>query len=377
MICNLANSLWEAGFEYVIGVPCSFLQAQIQQCIQHPFIKYITATQEGEALAIATGIFLSGGKAVVLCQNSGLGNLLDPITSLNLPYKIPFVLIISHRGLENDWAHHRDMGEITLPLLNLLKIKIIKLGSSEMFQICDCLMSNLKNGINSCLIIDHKFSTLPQTVDPRNFLVNKKSIKFHSYGERLDQCKIIQTIVKIFEDNALYVSSTGLCSKILYKVKDSGYNFYMKGAMGCASSLGLGLSLKIKKKVFVFEGDGALLMKLGNLATNAYYGKNNFIHIVFENDVYGTTGGQAINAIDFCLCAKAAGYKNVHLIHNNNFKRILFSLNKEHGPHFLLIPTLFKVENFKYPWERDYNVMSLDKIKARFMETIENHAGTL
>ncbi len=377
MIDNLANSLWEAGFEYVIGVPCSFLQAQIQQCIQHPFIKYITATQEGEALAIATGIFLGGGKAVVLCQNSGLGNLLDPTTSLNLPYKIPFALIISHRDLENDFSHHRYMGKITLPLLNLLKVKVVKLEPNGMLSACDCLMNNLKNGINSCLIIDHKLSTPPPIAEPKCFLINKKSIKCCSSGKRLEQYKIIQTIVKTFGNNAVYVSSTGLCSKMLYGVKDSGYNFYVKGAMGCASSLGLGLSLKIKKKIFVFEGDGALLMKLGNLATNAYYGNKNFIHIVFENDVYGTTGGQAINAIDFCLCARAAGYRSVHFIHNNNFKRILFSLDKEHGPHFLLIPTLFKVENFKYSCARDYNAIPLDKIKTRFMEAIENHAGTL
>ena len=114
----------DLGFNFYCGVPCSFLTPLINGVISDKNLNYIGATNEGEAVAIAAGAWLAGKKSVVMCQNSGLGNMINPLTSLNAPFGIPTLLIITWRGQPGlpDEPQHNLMGKITTPILNVMKI---------------------------------------------------------------------------------------------------------------------------------------------------------------------------------------------------------------------------------------------------------------
>src|SRR5918994_249452 len=113
-----------AGFDFYTGVPCSFLTPLINGALSSPGLAYVGAASEGEAVAIAAGAWLAGRRTVVMCQNSGLGNAVNPLTSLNAPFRIPTLLVTTWRGRPGikDEPQHALMGEITHQLLDLIRV---------------------------------------------------------------------------------------------------------------------------------------------------------------------------------------------------------------------------------------------------------------
>src|SRR4051812_24396523 len=114
----------ERGFDFYTGVPCSFLTPLINGVIGGTGLQYVGAASEGEAVAIAAGAWLAGRRTVVMCQNSGLGNAVNPLTSLNAPFRIPTLLVTTWRGRPGikDEPQHALMGEITHGLLDLIRV---------------------------------------------------------------------------------------------------------------------------------------------------------------------------------------------------------------------------------------------------------------
>src|SRR5258708_18510475 len=112
------------GFDFYTGVPCSFLTPLINGVLSRRALAYVGAASEGEAVAIAAGAWLAGRKTVVMCQNSGLGNAVNPLTSLNAPFRIPTLLITTWRGQPGigDEPQHKLMGQITQPLLSVIEV---------------------------------------------------------------------------------------------------------------------------------------------------------------------------------------------------------------------------------------------------------------
>ncbi|MEE9301204.1 MAG: thiamine pyrophosphate-binding protein, partial [Alphaproteobacteria bacterium] len=121
------------GFDFFTGVPCSFLTPIINRVIGEPGLRYVGATSEGEAVAIAAGAWLAGRKTVVMCQNSGLGNMVNPLTSLNHPFRIPTLLIVTWRGQPGlvDEPQHELMGRICSDLLEEMLIPHALFPKSE------------------------------------------------------------------------------------------------------------------------------------------------------------------------------------------------------------------------------------------------------
>ncbi len=113
-----------AGFDFYTGVPCSFLTPIINRVISDRAIDYVAAASEGEAVAIAAGAWLAGHRTVVMCQNSGLGNAVNPLTSLNYPFRIPTLMIVTWRGGPGieDEPQHQLMGPITPSLLDVIRV---------------------------------------------------------------------------------------------------------------------------------------------------------------------------------------------------------------------------------------------------------------
>jgi thiamine pyrophosphate-dependent acetolactate synthase large subunit-like protein len=155
--------------------------------------------------------------------------------------------------------------------------------------------------------------------------------------------EVIKIINSYIEKNDLIVSSTGYITRELFKIADSPQIFYMMGSMGLASSIGLGLAICCpKRRIIVIEGDGSIIMNMGSIATVAHYAPRNLIHIVLDNEVYESTGGQPTvsRTANLDKIAKNTGYKKVIKITSKiKLKKMIrdyFEFNFE-GPKFILI----------------------------------------
>ena len=179
---------------------------------------------------------------------------------------------------------------------------------------------------------------------------------------------VIEEITKMIKDEII-ISANGFISRNLYEVADSNSNFYMIGSMGLASSIGLGVALKNpRRKIFVFDGDGNILMNLGSLTTIGTLKPKNLIHIIFDNSKHASTGGQPTNSkfIKIENIAKECGYRFVFKVENEEkMKKIDKKSIKLVGPIMILI----KIKNDGEIGGR--MKISPIELKKRFMKNLE------
>jgi len=316
-----------------VGVPCSILNPLISFLDRAADRLYVRAASEGEAMGVAAGWNLSGRHPVILMQNSGLGNAVNPLTSLQLIYRFPCLLVISWRGQPGrpDAPQHRVMGQIMPDLLNLLTIPSAVLTGSwpeDQAAIRRLQEQMLTLAGPAALIVPKGTLAAIPTAPPQSRYTLTRLAAIHIIAQSLSGREAV-------------VSTTGKISRELYNSLDREGNFYMVGSMGCASAIGLGLALSCPQRpVVVLDGDGACLMKMGNLATIGHYQPRNLIHLVLDNEAYDSTGGQATTASTISLTdvARAAGYGSVRQIVEAEALRasLLWALAHP-GPHFLLI----------------------------------------
>lgn len=304
---NFFEKLISEGIDFFCGVPDSLLK-EFSACLSDrvDFSNNIIAANEGNALAIATGHYLATGKpALVYMQNSGLGNIVNPLLSLvdEEVYNIPVLLVIGWRGEPDihDEPQHLKQGKLTIPLLETMGIK-----------------TEILKNINQ---ITNAVSYMNTTKKPFAFIVKKDL--FEKYQNKINipnsniltREKSIQTIIEHLKETDIVVSTTGMISRELYENRFSHEkDFLTVGAMGHASSIAFGIALeKSKRKVFCFDGDGAFLMHSGALAVIASRKPENFRHIIFNNEAHDSVGGQptVANSVNIPSVAKAFGYKNV------------------------------------------------------------------
>lgn len=312
--------LSEFGFEDFVGVPCSFLSPLINYAINER--RFIMANNEGDAMAIASGITLSKPNhyGVVLMQNSGLSNALSPLTSLNFVFDIPILGFVSLRGERNsegknmDEPQHELMGEIT----------------DEMLKLCQTTYAFLSGDINEARDQVEKAKVILGQNKSFFFIVRKGVLGDLELNEvanplilepKHTRLEILQTISRFTSwgggRDIVTLAATGKSGRELYEIADKENQFYMVGSMGCVSSLGLGIALGGEKKVICIDGDGALLMRMGAMSTNAHYARvnnrGNFCHILLDNLTHDSTGGQFTLSpyVDFPTIAKSCGYKKV------------------------------------------------------------------
>ena len=175
----------------------------------------------------------------------------------------------------------------------------------------------------------------------------------------------ISTVVKKIGNHPI-ISANGFISRDLFEVCDKSSNFYMIGSMGLASSIGLGVALKNpRKSVFIFDGDGNVLMNLGSLTTIASQKPKNLIHIVFDNSVHESTGGQPTNSnfVNIEKIAKACNYNYTFMVRTeNNLLKILYKIKKLKGPIMIVV----KIQQSKGKKSKRVNILPVD-IKERFM----------
>ena len=338
----------DCGFTTYAGVPCSFLKSFINYINDSSEIDYIPAANEGDAIAIAAGVYLGGEYSVVMLQNSGLGNAINPITSLLQTFEIPVLIVVTLRGDPSaplDEPQHRLMGDITTDLLDLMKIpwSWFPTENSNIKQTLKTVTSSImRQGISHALVMK-KGSVNPYQMGPDSDRILKyKKTNYNSPsrppGHKRE--KVLRTIVDSTGTGDLIIATTGYTGRELYSIADRPNHFYMVGSMGCAVSIGLGLAkIKTKTRVIVVDGDGALLMRLGAITSLCNENPNNLIHILLDNNEYESTGSQKTvsNIVDFPQIASASGYS--HVVNNTSLSDLgQYLSSQENKLSFIYIP---------------------------------------
>ena len=325
------------GFAHFTGVPCSYLTPFINYVINDERLSYISSANEGDAVAAAAGLTVGGRSAVAMMQNSGLGNAVNPLTSLANTFDIPVLLIVTHRGKpgRRDEPQHELMGKITGSMFDLMEIPWEPFPADE-------------RDIGPALERANRYLTERQR--PYALLMEQGTVAPHPLqGESIPSRAGVQCLRKCIAEapaqldggqalresgaaaperltrgqalrelidhtpvhGSILVGTTGYTGRELFAIDDRDNQLYMVGSMGCASSFALGLSLaRPDLEVTVVDGDGAGLMRMGNFATIGSYGRGNLVHVLLDNGVHESTGSQAtVSAnVDFADIAAACGY---------------------------------------------------------------------
>jgi phosphonopyruvate decarboxylase len=339
---SFLKELQARGFDFYSGVPCSFLKDLINGAINGS--RYVMAANEGDAVALAAGAYLGGSKPVVLMQNSGLGNAVSPLTSLNAIFKIPVLGFVSLRGEAGlkDEPQHELMGQITSQMLETMRIPWSYLPENP--DLVDAELDKAEAAVNaggSYFFVVKKTVFDSQNVEarPTSMGGNTKLVIKAGPDEEPSREAALRTLVELEDRKTAVLATTGKTGRELCEIKDFDQHLYMVGSMGCASSLGLGLAMtKPDKKIIAIDGDGALLMRMGALATNAFYAPKNLLHIVLDNQSHDSTGGQftASSGCDFVKAAAACGYPNaIHAHSLGEFKTAVQDWQNKGGLTFL------------------------------------------
>ena len=329
--------------DFFTGVPDSLLK-QLCLCIDDNVSndRHIIAANEGNAIALATGYHLGTNKiAAVYMQNSGLGNAINPLLSLADPevYSIPMILIIGWRGEPGvkDEPQHIKQGKVQLDLFDSMNLPydIISADDTEWEQ-------KVTKGINVAIAENR----------PYVFVVKKGT--FENYGTVGDEVKTelmsreeaLEILLKYIPNDAVIVSTTGKTSREIFEIRENNKEPHFKdfltvGSMGHCSSIALGIALvQPHRKVVCIDGDGAFLMHMGSLAAIGKAQPSNFYHILMNNFVHESVGGQktAIDAIDVKGIVKSAKYAGVSQIDNkSDLENGIENIFRVKGPQFLEI----------------------------------------
>jgi phosphonopyruvate decarboxylase len=317
---EFAAAAREFGFDFYSGVPCSYLTPLINFAIDSAELRYVGAANEGDAVAIAAGAELGGRRGIVMLQNSGLGNAVSPLASLTHVFRIPVLLISTLRGEPGgpaDEPQHELMGAVTSRLLDVLQIpwEYFPRTSAEAKRVMERASEHMER------------QRRPYALLMRKNAVARRELKSRATGRPIlaapapEPCaptasrrEILLAVQERARAGDVIVATTGYTGRELFACGDRANQLYMVGSMGCASSLGLGLAIaQPERRIIVVDGDGAALMRLGAMATLGHERPPNLLHVLLDNGMHESTGGQSTvsQSIDFCALALACGYPHV------------------------------------------------------------------
>ena len=306
------EALREKGIDCFAGVPDSLLKNICAYITDHFDAAHnIIAANEGAAVGLAAGHYLATGQpACVYMQNSGEGNIINPLASLTDQevYNIPVLLLIGWRGRPgvHDEPQHVKQGKVTTGLLNVMGVNYEVLSKEEdkAAKQIDIAAKALDNKEVFALVIekdtfeDYKL----QNVEVNDLTMSRE--------------EAIQTVAAALGEKDCIVSTTGMISRELFEYRaamNQGHerDFLTVGSMGHASQIALGIAMaKSDRKVWCFDGDGAAIMHMGSMAIVANKAPKNYVHVVFNNGAHDSVGGQPTVGlkIDLAKIAEAVGY---------------------------------------------------------------------
>jgi phosphonopyruvate decarboxylase len=313
------SALRHEGIGFFAGVPDSLLKDICAFISDHaPTADHVIAANEGAALALAAGHYLATSQpGLVYLQNSGLGNLVNPLTSLMDPevYAIPALLLIGWRGEPgvHDEPQHRMQGRTMLATLDALEIEHALLPDNPT-QALDTLAA----AVAATKAAQRPFALIVRKGTFEAYKLKKKAADTHTL-RREDALKLVLDSLK---DDEVVVSTTGMTSREVFEYRETtggghARDFLTVGCMGHASQIALGIAIaKPGRHVYCLDGDGAVLMHMGSLAVIGSSVCENFRHIVVNNGAHDSVGGQPTVGftVDLPAIARACGYRWVRTI---------------------------------------------------------------
>jgi len=312
----LFDALVARGIQFFAGVPDSLLKDFCAYVTDHvDEDNHVISANEGNAVALAAGHYLGTGRpGLVYLQNSGLGNAVNPLLSLNDPevYGLPVLLMMGWRGEPGvtDEPQHVKQGRITPALLDVMEIP---------WRIMDASTLDLNT------MLDDLLKQMHRRGGPAALLVGKGAFegyvlrKNHESGYSLSREKAIQRLVAQLGSNDRVVATTGMPGRELYEFRveqgdSAGKDFLTVGSMGHAASIALGLARgQPRRRIICLDGDGSILMHMGAMAIVGQSRQENLIHVVLNNGAHDSVGGQptCAFAVSLASVARACGYREV------------------------------------------------------------------
>ena len=337
------DTLASHGIDFYAGVPDSLLRNLCAYITDHADASHnIIAANEGGAMGLAAGHYLATGQIpVVYMQNSGEGNIINPLASLTDKdvYNIPVLLVIGWRGRPgvHDEPQHVKQGKVTTGLLNVMGVDYTVLSKDE-----DKAEQQIKKAVDY----------MRQTKECYALVIEKDTFDAYTLQNveknhlTLSREDAIQTVASALDAKDAIVSTTGMISRELFEYRTmtgQGHerDFLTVGSMGHASQIALGIALeKQDRRVWCFDGDGAALMHMGNMAIVAQKTPRNYVHVVFNNGAHDSVGGQPTVglAIDIPAIAKAVGYSHTYSCDSKEvLQRQLEEIKRQEGPILLQV----------------------------------------
>src|SRR5262245_25252677 len=344
---QFADRLRAHGFDFFSGVPCSLIEDLLAVLERGGHGPYVPAVREDAAVGVAAGAWFGGMTPVVLMQNSGLGTSLNALASLSLMYGLPALLVVTWRGFEGkDAPEHLLTGEITPKLLELLGIPYRILGA-------DSLDGGLAWAAHEMGV---RMQPVALIVPPRVVEMGKAHAGAVSgaasvvhtacdagaplAATAMSRLTALGIALKAIGE-APVLHANGYICRESFSVADRPQSFYMIGSMGMAPAIALGLSLaRPTRRTVVFDGDGNLLMNLGILPMIGAQRPAGLLHLVFDNEVYGSTGNQASpsRAVRLDRLAAASGFASAVAVSDPlGLDAALRAALAAPGPHFVLV----------------------------------------
>ena len=342
-----ADAMAACRFDTVFSVPCSSIAGLLAEIDADGRFAHITATSEAEAVGLAAGAYLAGREPLLVMQNSGFCEALNTIASLLDPFEIPLPFLVTGRGAFDidDEPQHRLIGRNLARIADAFELPFQILLPSVP-DLRGCLFELRQNARNSrrgavlAIPVGTIGASSARPLSSRAARLRSgsmtKSEMAPSPAPRLDAIRELRRALP----KAVFVATTGFTGRELFATGDSDTNLYLAGSMGCASAVGLGLALFGPDAVVVLDGDGAMLMRMGNCATIGACAPARLIHVVLNNGVYASTGGQPSlgRHVDLAGVAHACGYPAVLRTadHRTAAETVrAFEAGKQTGPLFI------------------------------------------
>ena len=312
------DSLIANGTDFFAGVPDSLLKNFCAYITDNaPANKHIISANEGSATALATGYHFATGKIpLIYMQNSGEGNMINPLLSIVDPdvYSVPMMIVIGWRGEPgvHDEPQHVKQGKVTCDLLDAMKIPYSVLGADNCNKCLDKALAKAYEYI--------KANNAPYALVIKKGTFEDYALQNNTTVEAdMSREEAIEKIMLSAPETAAFVSTTGMASRELYELRDKhgqghSKDFLTVGGMGHASQIALSIAMQKKDRlIYCIDGDGASIMQMGGMATIGTRNPSNMVHIVLNNGAHDSVGGQPTvgRQIDLCGIAKACGYENV------------------------------------------------------------------
>ena len=345
---NIGLSLYKNGFGPFIGVPDSTLQVILNNVCNVDANSVLYSAHESQATAEAIGMALTGKmRPVVFLQNSGLGNLINPVATLSSSqvFNVPLLYLIGWRASPGslDEPQHIIGGLVTTAILKQLNINYGILNSENAHELTLLARHFLQQNEPYAILVPHD---LFQNYQKK--LVGKDDEKINDLDTlQLTNRLTLEILIKSLPQDTFFITTTGYLSREMHALRANEKDLRIVGGMGLALSVAIGLAHSNPNHFFcVLDGDGAALMHLGGLATAASRKPKNLLHCLINNGVHLSTGGQPLcnESVDYCKIAQACGYTATYkAVCENSLKSALEKIGEirkfEQSIQFLEIKT--------------------------------------